>query len=93
MEEIIDYIESDYVPRRNFKGQVMLSRYNLFVKPSKDRKLYNKLEKLMWFLEGDKSIIEISRDLKINFKWLKGYLNSYKENNLVSYTRKFDFEI
>ena len=89
MEEIIDYIESDYVPRRNFKGQVMLSRYNLFVKPSKDRKLYNKLEKLMWFLEGDKSIIEISRDLKINFKWLKGYLNSYKENNLVSYTRKF----
>ena len=42
----------------------MLSRYNLFVKPSKDRKLYNKLEKLMWFLEGEKSIIEISRESK-----------------------------
>lgn len=83
LKEIIFYVENDYYPKRNFKGQFMLSRYGLWVEPNEDRELYNKIEKLMWLLEGDKSVIEIALELDLDYKWLIGYLDRYAKSGLV----------
>ena len=88
LKNTIKYLEADFIPKRNFKGQIMLSRYNLFIDPSIDRKAYNNLEKLMWFLEGDKSVVEISKELDLNFNWLRDYLLKYQKNKLVSFSKK-----
>lgn len=79
----IDYLEKDFFPKRTFKGQVMLSKFNLWVEPSENRDLYNKLEMLMWNLEGDKSVLEIALELDIEFYWLNNYLNQYFKNKLI----------
>jgi len=89
LKNVVDFIEDDFVPKRRFKGQVMLSRYNLFVDPSIDREKYNKLEMLMWYLEGNNSIIEIARELKLDFYWLKNYLDKFYENDLLKFSRKY----
>lgn len=86
--KVVNYLEDDFVPQRRFKGQVMLSRYDLFVDPAVDREKYNKLEELMWHLEGDKSILEIARILDLDFYWLREYLDQYCRNNLVTLSRK-----
>ena len=81
--KLLEYVETDFIPKRKFTGQVMLSRYDLWVEPGVNRTLYNKLEKLMWLLEGTRSVLEIALELDLDFAWLKCYLEKYYQSALI----------
>ena len=81
--DIINIIDRDYVPKRTFKGPVFLSGFGLWTewKINKERKEI--VDQIMLNLEGDKSIFEISEELKIDFDEAYKYVNGLYEKGLV----------
>lgn len=82
--KILEIYDSDYTPRRKFKGPVFLSKYYLYIdktqgKPDdayKIRKLFNNFE-------GDKTIFEISNILDWDFNKTLTWTNKFLEKNLI----------
>lgn len=81
--KILEILNSNFIPKRNFKGRVFLSRYGLWVDWRKNRKLNSALEDLMFCLEGDKSVLEIARELEIPYNELYIWLDRLKKSNLI----------
>ena len=77
-------LETDYHPRRTFKGPVMLSRYGLWVDWREDRDLNLKTEHLMMMLEGDRSVIDIAHELSLPLETVRRYLDRFAEAGLIS---------
>ncbi|HEY0090027.1 MAG TPA: DUF4910 domain-containing protein, partial [Candidatus Lokiarchaeia archaeon] len=81
--EIIDIIDKDYTPFRQFKGPIFLSGYGLWIDWRKNRKLNSNIEQIMLNLEGDKSIFDISEMLDMEFKDVLDYVNKFVYKKLV----------
>jgi len=81
--EIINIIDHDYFPKRKFKGPIFLSGYGLWVDWRTNKKLNMELEQIMLRLEGDKSVFDCSRELKLNFYDVLEYLERFYENDLI----------
>lgn len=76
-------LETNYYPRRTFKGPVMLSRFGLWVDWREDRELNLKTEKLMTMLEGDRSVIDIAFELGLPAETVRRYLDRFHEAGLI----------
>ncbi len=76
-------LETDYYPRRRFKGPVMLSRYGLWVDWREDRELNLKTEAIMLNLEGDKSVIDIAYELDLPLAAVRNYLDRFLQAELI----------
>jgi aminopeptidase-like protein len=95
LKNFINAIETDYIPKRNFEGIIALSnpKYNLYTErpdPTVKKDLNQKQidlgklqDRIPRYLNGEKSILELSIDLNIDFKILYNYLNGYHEKELV----------
>ena len=81
--KMLDILNKNYVPKRNFKGPVCLSRYGLWIDWSKDRKLSLSLNDIMSSLEGDKSVLEIAKEVGISFSDLFVWLDKLHKENLL----------
>lgn len=81
--QILEILNSNYVPKRNFMGPVCLSRYGLWVDWKKNRKLNLAFSDVMWLLEGNKSILEISEEMEIPFSDLYAWLDHLHKHGLV----------
>ena len=81
--KILDVIDNDYTPRRNFKGPVFLSGYGLWIT---EKKLKRNVEQIMLRLEGDKSIFDIAEELDMEFNDVLHYVNRFLEKGLIAKT-------
>lgn len=83
LEQVWYIINTNYVPKRKFKGPIMLSRFGLWVDWRENKELNQKTEEIMFMLEGDKSIIDIAFELDLNYEEVKSYVDKILEKNLV----------
>jgi len=81
--EILDILDSDFIPKRKFKGPIFLSRYGLWVDWRDNMKLNQNIEKIMLNLEGDKSVFEISNELDLEYEDVLQYINAFEKHNLI----------
>lgn len=81
--EILRIIDEDYVPKRRFKGPIFLSGYGLWVDWKINQKLNQNLERIMFNLEGDKTIFDIAEELNMDFDDVLSFVNKLKEANLI----------
>jgi aminopeptidase-like protein len=87
--EILNIIDSDYLPKRNFKGPLFLSGFGLWVDYRKNKELNRNIEQIILNLEGEKSVFEIAEMLDINFEEVLGFLQKLYEKKLVKKTYSF----
>lgn len=81
--EILDILDSDYVPRRKFKGPVFLSGYGLWVDWQINPTLSENIEQIMLRLEGDKSVFDIVEELGMDYHEVRAFLDKFFKNNLI----------
>jgi len=81
--KILEILNSNFIPKRNFRGPVFLSRYGLWVDWRENRKLNSTLDNLMFYLEGDKSILEIAKELEIPYNELYILFDRLEKSNLI----------
>lgn len=81
--EIINILDTDYIPVRKFKGPIFLSGYGLWVDLKKNKKLNENIEQIMMKLEGDYSIFDIAEELDIEFIEVLNYVNKFIDHDLV----------
>ena len=81
--EILDILDKDYIPKRQFKGPVFLSGYDLWVDWRINKKLNQNIEKIMLNFEGDKSVFDITEELDMEFGNVLNYINRFLKNGLV----------
>ena len=79
-------MNSSFYPR-DFKGPIMLSRYNLWV-DWRENKPNLKTEAIMLMLEGDKSIIDIAYELELPYEIVLDYINKIYEAGLIKKINK-----
>jgi len=82
--EILNIIDMDYFPKRNFKGPIFLSRYGLWVDHRVDYELNVNLEQIMLMLEGDKTIFDIAEELDMEFSVVLDFTRKLLDNHLIS---------
>ncbi|UCB56966.1 MAG: DUF4910 domain-containing protein [Candidatus Omnitrophota bacterium] len=81
--KILEIMDSNFVPKRTFKGPLFLSKYGLWVDWRKNRKLNSALNDVMFSLEGNKSALEIAKELDISYTELYAWLNKLERLNLI----------
>lgn len=81
--EILRIIDGDYSPKRKFKGPIFLSGYGLWVDWKVNQELNQNLEKIMFNLEGDKTVFDIAYELNMNFDDVLSFVNKLKQANLI----------
>jgi aminopeptidase-like protein len=85
--EILNIIDSDHTPKRQFLGPVFLSGYGLWVDWRDNLELNQNIEKIMLNLEGDKTIFDIAEELDMEFSDVLGFVDKLKEAKLVKYEK------
>ena len=83
ISEILDILDSDYIPKRKFKGMVFLSGYGLWVDYRTNKKLNENIDQIMLRLEGDKSIFDIAEELDMDYKDVLDYMDKFHKNGLI----------
>jgi aminopeptidase-like protein len=88
LTEIISILDADYVPLRTFKGPVFLSGYTLWgvwndIPEGKER-----VDELMYRLEGELSIFEISEDIGVDFWETKRICDEFLSKGLIEKATK-----
>lgn len=84
--KIIHIVDNDFLPKRNFKGIVFLSRYGLWVdwrKGPEYKVLGENIEKILLLLEGDMTVFDIANKLNVNFDMVLEFIIKLEEHNLI----------
>ena len=87
--KIVNILEQDFIPRKNYHGPLYLSRYDLYVDPNEDRNLHRQIWNVMQSLGREQSIFEISESLKIPYENLRKYMCKWVEKGLIDPTPSF----
>jgi aminopeptidase-like protein len=86
----IDIIERDYIPKFTQRVQVYQTRYNLYVDFFNQQDLYYKITDLLYGLDGEKSLFEVSHNLGISFEDAYDYIEQYVQ---LGFIQKCDIPI
>ncbi len=92
--EIIDILERDFVPVREFEGVPSLAnpKYDLYLDPGQPA-LANATEgtenldfkdRMFRYLEGDHSVFDIATEFGLDYEFVYDYLSEFNEKGLVS---------
>lgn len=81
--KILEIVDTNFVPKIKFKGPLFLSRYGLWVDWRKDRKLNRILDDVVFSLEGNKSVLEIAKELGLSYTDLYAWLSKLNKLNLI----------
>jgi len=84
---ILKIIDSDFLPKRKFKGPIFLSKYGLWVDWRENKKLNQSIEQIMLRLEGDKSVFDIVEELDMEYEDVLSYVNKFLEHDLIEKTK------
>ena len=78
-KRFVKMTESNWRPVRKYTGNLFLSKYDLYEDLNKD----DTIEQILLAFEGDKTILEISRDLGLSFERTADYARRFHEKGLV----------
>lgn len=92
--DIIDILEKDFTPIRNFKGLPSLAnpKYDLYIDPGQNAlsgniqsaKDLNKFRDYIFrYLEGTHSVFEIAYEFNLRFSFVYNYLKKFNEKDLI----------
>lgn len=81
--QIIKIYMENYTPKRNFKGPIFLSGYNLWGIWGDLENGKEIVDLIMYHLEGNLSIFEISQILNQDYYFVKNIIDSFYEKGLV----------
>jgi aminopeptidase-like protein len=79
MQRFIFLMENNFYPTRKYMGNLFLSRFSLHEDLNKD----DTIEKILLAFEGDKSVLDISRTLSIDFDRVLHYAKKFHNKSLV----------
>lgn len=92
--EVIDILEKDFIPLREFKGLPSLAnpKYDLYIDPgqpalegaksiSENLKVFR--DAVFRYLEGEYSVFEIAEKFELPFEFVHVYLTKFKEKGLI----------
>jgi aminopeptidase-like protein len=79
-KKFIELIEHNVYPVRKYIGNLFLSKFGLYEDLNKD----DTIEKILLSFEGNKSILEISKELSVEFEQVVHYANKFHEKGLIS---------
>lgn len=77
-------LDEDRYPKRRYRGTVQLSSYGLWVDWRVDPKLNEKIDRLMWSFEGDRSLTQIALELELPFDTVRDYVARFADAGLVT---------
>lgn len=93
LQKIVDVLETDWVPKRHYRGPLYLSRSGLYIDPKKDLKGYQSLQSIQILMDGTRSCLEIAQQIGIDFQFVYTFAQELYNRELVSKIRKYsDFE-
>ena len=81
--EILNIIDNDYMPKRQFKGPIFLSGYGLWVDWRENLELNQNIEKIILNLEGNKTVFDIAEELNMKFKDVLDFVNKLEKAMLI----------
>jgi aminopeptidase-like protein len=73
-------VEHNYFPCRTYTGNLFLSKYGLY----EDLNVDDTIEKIQFSFEGNKSVLDISRELSVNFDRVVDYAKNFHAKGLVT---------
>lgn len=80
---LFEVVNSDYIPKRKFKGPLFLTRYGLWGIWGELDKGKEYVDKIMYLMEGKLSVFEISREIGLDYWYVKGILDSFLEKGVI----------
>ena len=80
---IIDVLETDYVPVLKYKGPLYLSRYNLYIDIRNNKDAYKHIEAMQILADGKLSCFEIAQKIGAEYSFVKKFFDMIKSNNLI----------
>ncbi|MFB3924412.1 MAG: DUF4910 domain-containing protein [Syntrophales bacterium] len=80
IRRFIFLLENNYYPARKYVGNLFLSRFGLYENLNES----DTVEKILLSFEGKRSILEISRDLSLDFDLVLQYAKKFHEQGLVT---------
>jgi aminopeptidase-like protein len=83
IKEIIEVINSDYYPKRKFKGPAFLSGYGLWGIWGNLENGKEYVDKIMYLLEGNYSVFEISQKVDMDYRVVLKIINEFKNKSLI----------
>lgn len=81
--DIIDILETDYIPVLKYKGPLCLSRYGLYVDGNKNPDGYKNMEAAQIFADGRTSCFEIAEKIGVDYKFIKDFFDKLLKNELA----------
>ena len=81
---LIGSYEEDYIPVLNYKSPLYLSRYGLYIDPTRDPGGYRNIEHMQNYVNGSRSCMDIAIKLEIDFHFVKGFFDQAHEKGLIS---------
>lgn len=82
--ELIDIIEKDYIPVRNYTGIPFISKYGLWVEWNPESNLRTNINSVLFSLDNNTSILEICRKFNLDFNEVYNFLNKMVEHKLLT---------
>jgi len=78
--KMIDAIENNHIPINKYKGEIFLSRYNLF-------KDWQTLQEVIFVIDGKHSIAQIAEKCDLSFMTTKKIIDELYVNNLIDFIK------
>lgn len=80
---IFEVVNTDYIPKRKFKGPIFLSGYGLWGIWGDLNKGKEYVDRIMYLLEGDLSVFEISQRVGLDYLITKRIIDSFLEKDVI----------
>ncbi len=81
--DIIDVLETDYVPVLKYKGPLCLSRYNLYIDIRNNKDAYKHIEAMQILADGNISCFNIAMQIGASYSFIKSIFDELINHNLV----------
>jgi len=84
LEAVIKVFETDGICRRNYRGPLYQSRYDLYIDPKIDPKGYENLQACQILMDGQRSCTDIASQLQIDFGFVRSFADELCKRNLAT---------
>lgn len=81
--DIIDILETDYIPVLKYKGPLQLSRYGLYIDCKQNLKGYEQLLTIEMLADGSKSCFKMAYDIGADYYFVKSFFDKLIEYSLA----------
>lgn len=83
LRRVVEVVETDFVPVRQWDGPLYLSRYDLYVDPAEDRDASRSLERLHTMTDGTRSCFDMAHELDLDFFQVRDHFRDLADKGLV----------